>query len=137
MYTLKLTLSIILFGICFGFNAEQVSDTEFTDKNGNNFTIPIAELIPKPLTNSFLIENFNGTYFKSQPFIPDLKFDYKISEFEKINRNNFKFKVDQHPRTEDIRIKLGYMGPKYFKVKIKRNKDGIKLVKIEYLYSVI
>lgn len=137
MKILKLTLSIILFGLSFGFSTAQTSDTEFTDKDGNNFTIPIADLIPKPLTNTFLIENFDGTYFKSQPLIADLKFDYYISEFEKINRNNFKFKIDQHPKTEDIRTKLGYMGSKYFKVKIKRNKDGIELVKIEYLYSVI
>lgn len=133
----KLILSIFLFGICFGFNSKQITDIEFTDEFGNNFTIPASEEIPKPLSINFLINNLDGTYFKTQPFIKGLRFDYNLSEFEKVNRNNFKFRVDQNPRTDDIKIKLGFMGARYYKIKIKRTDSGIKLVKVEYLYSII
>lgn len=114
MNILKLILLIILCGFCFGFSIGQVSDIEFTDKYGNNFTIQTYDLIPKPLTNAVPIDNFDGSDFKTQPLIPDLKFDYRISEFKKINRNNFKFRVDQNLRTEDIKLKLGYNGFKIF-----------------------
>ena len=136
MKVLKLTLLIILFGVFYGFNTEQLSDTKFTDEYGNNFTIPTSELIPNPLTNEFLIANLNGTYFKSQPYIPDLQFDYFISELKKVNRNNFKFRIQQNPRTGDIRTKLGFFGAKYYNIKIKRKKNGIELIEIKYLYAV-
>jgi hypothetical protein len=137
MTKLKFYILSISIVFAFGLNAQN-PELIFDDEFGNTFKIYDYQNLSEFLNSDFLIKNINAEQINSGNDNSDLKFDFIISDFEKLNRNNYKFKVTTHPRTKDIETILKYLGGgQYFKLKIKRTRNGIELKDIEYLYSII
>jgi hypothetical protein len=137
MTKLKFYILSIILVFSFGINA-QTTELIFKDEFGNTFKIYDYENVSEILNSDFLMKNINTEQIKSDIDKSDLKYDFIISDFEKLNRNNVKFKVTTYPRTNDTETIIRYLGGgQYFNLKIKRTSNGVELRSVEYLYSVI
>ena len=129
-------LSMFFIIISFGFTNSQESKFSFDDEYGNTITIHNFDSISDTINKQLLIDNINGSLFGQEMTESDLRFDITISDFKKINRRNYKFRVKKYPRTKDIETLLKYMGGgQYYKLKIKRSKGKNEFLGVEYLYS--
>jgi|SRR5688572_7994480 hypothetical protein len=135
MIQFKYLISLFLIG--FALNAQN-SELIFDDRYGNSIKVIDFQNISDNLDSDFFIQNLDGKQISSENNESDLRFDFIISDFKKINRNNYKFKVTSYPKTKDPETLIKYMGGgQYFKLNIKRTQSGIELKDIKYLYSVI
>jgi len=134
--SINLISSIFILLISFGFTSSQETEFSFEDEYGNTITIQNFDIISDKIDKQILIDNIKGSLFNSEIVESDVRFDIIISDFKKVNRNNYKFRIIQHPRTKDIRTQLKYMGGgKYYKLKMKITKRKTEFIGVEYLYS--
>ena len=129
-------LPVFLILFSFGFASSQETKFSFDDEFGNTITIHDFDSISDRIDKQLLIDNINGLLFDPEIKKSDLRFDITISDFKKVNRRNYKFRVVKHPRTNDVRTQLMYMGGgQYYNLKLKRSKRSTEFVGVEYLYS--
>jgi len=134
--SINLVLSIFFILFSFGLTSAQETEFSFDDKYGNTITIQNFDIISNRIDKQLLIDNINGSLFNPEITNSDLRFDINISDFKKVNRNNYKFRIIQNARTKDVRTQLKYMGGgQYYKLKIKRSKRRTEFIGVEYLYS--
>ena len=133
----KLTLFLILIGVSFGFKT-QTSEFSFTDKYGNEIIVENAELIPDLIDTEFLKNNLTGTHFTYEPNkTPKLKFEYRIEEFIRINKLNYRLRILQKPKSDKAEDIIRYIGRSNYRMKLKKTKNRIELKKVEFLYMEI
>jgi len=133
----KLTLILILIGVSFGFKT-QTSEFSFTDKYGNEITIENTEMIPELIDVEFLKNNLNGTHFTFRLKEElELKFKYRIAEFVRINKMEYRLRILQSPKSDKVEDIIRYVGYSNYRMKLKKTKSGIELQKVEFMYSEI
>ena len=126
-----------MIGVSLGLKAQN-SSLIYDDKYGNLISIENYNDVSKYLSKEFFKQNLTGEKIGYNIDLAELKFDFNISDFKKVSRNKFEFKVMSHPRTKDIETILKYLGGgQYFKMKIRRNEGRIELKEIKYWYSII
>ena len=133
----KLTLILILIGVSFGFK-NQTSEFSFIDKYGNEIIIQNTELIPELINAEFLKNNLNGTHFTFKlKEDSDLKFEYRIAEFVRINKTEYRLRILQKPKSDKSEDIIRYVGYSNYRMKLKKTKSGIELEKVEFMYAEI
>jgi hypothetical protein len=133
----KLTLILILIGLSFGFKT-QTSEFSFTDKYGNEITIENTEMIPELINVEFLKNNLNGTHFTFKlKEDSELKFEYRIAEFVRINKMEYRLRILQKPKSDKAEDIIRYVGYSNYRMKLKKTKSGIELHKVEFMYAEI
>lgn len=132
-----MTLILILIGASFGFNT-QTSEFSFTDKYGNKITIENTEMIPELINVEFLKNNLNGTHFTFKlKEDSDLKFEYRIAEFVRINKMEYRLRILQKPKSDKIEDEIRYVGFSNYRMKLKKIKNGIELKSVKFMYAEI
>ena len=131
----KLTLILILIGISFGFKS-QTTEFSFTDKYGNEITIENTELIPELIDTEFLKNNLNGTHFTYKlKEDAELKFEYRIAEFVRLNELEYRLRILQKPKSDKIEDEIRYVGFSNYRINLEKNRNGIELKSVEFMYA--
>lgn len=138
IYNLKFIFSIVITvvlttGCATRCYISPFPDFAYSDSNNNSIKVISRGMFAKEIDTTFIKTNINGSLLTKQLTSDTLKFDYTISEIERINPNVYLLYVESKPRTTNPQIILQYNGCKNYKMTTKKVAKKLQVVEVKQL----
>ena len=129
--------AILLCMLFSGFLIRAQVLFSYTDNHGNRFNVANFKNIFSKFDSAFLKSNFTGDRLQFGTEADTIRFNVTILEIKKLNRHNFRIRLQKYPLTSDPIEMLKNMGYLHYIMKVCYRKGNPYLYQIEYLEAEI
>jgi hypothetical protein len=110
-------------------------DFTYHDTYNNKITTISRGMFAPEIDTIFLRSNLSSLHLNKSIAVDTLKFDYRISEIEKIRRNVYLLYVEAQPRTSNQQVIDQYKGCKNYTLKTKKVNGKLELAEVKLMGS--
>lgn len=129
--------TILLFVLLSSFSISAQVLFSYIDIHGNQFNVSNSKNIFSKFDSTFLKSNFTGDRLQFGTEADTMRFIVSIVEIKKLNRYNFKIRLQKYPLTSDPLEMLKNMGYLHYIMTVSYRKGKPYLDKIEILEAEI
>jgi hypothetical protein len=130
-------ITILLFTLISSFSIRAQVLFSYIDNHGNQFNISNSNKIIPRFDSTFLKSNLTGDRLQFGTEADTIRFIVWIGEIKKLNRYNFKIRLQKYPLTSDLLEMLKNMGYLHYIMKVSYRKGKPYVNKIEFLEAEI
>ena len=126
-------LTMLSFVLLASFALGAQVPFSYNDIHGNQFSVSSSKDIFARFDTAFFASNLTGKRLQLGTDGDTIRFLVKIVEIKKVNRYNFKIRLQKQPLTSNATIISKYMGYYYYQMKVSSIKGKPYFDKIEFV----